>query len=47
MDLRRLSRGPAMLCQALGIDRSFDTVDLLDIEAHHDRQSPIGRTRLA
>jgi DNA-3-methyladenine glycosylase len=28
-DLRRLSRGPAMLCQALGIDRSFDTVDLL------------------
>ena len=29
-DLRRLSRGPAMLCQALGVDRSFDTVDLLD-----------------
>lgn len=28
-DLRRLSRGPAMLCQALRIDRSFDTVDLL------------------
>lgn len=28
-DLRRLSRGPAMLCQALEIDRSFDTVDLL------------------
>ena len=29
-DLRRLSRGPAMLCQALGVDRSFDNIDLLD-----------------
>ena len=28
-ELRRLCRGPAMLCQSLGIDRAFDTVDLL------------------
>ena len=29
-DLRRLSRGPAMLCQALAVDRSLDAVDLID-----------------
>ena len=29
-DLRRLARGPAMLCQALGIDRQQDGIDLVD-----------------
>jgi DNA-3-methyladenine glycosylase len=28
-DLRRTTRGPAMLCQALRVDRDFDAVDLL------------------
>jgi DNA-3-methyladenine glycosylase len=27
-DLRRLTRGPAMLCQAMQVDRSLDAVDL-------------------
>lgn len=29
-DLRRLTRGPAMLCQALGVDRDLDGADLVD-----------------
>ena len=28
-DLRRLTRGPAMLCQALGVDRNADGTDLI------------------
>ena len=28
-DLRRLTRGPAMLCEALGVDRSHDGINLL------------------
>ena len=28
-DLRRLTRGPGMLCQALGIDRNSDGIDLI------------------
>lgn len=28
-ELRRLTRGPAMLCQALHVDRAFDNIDLL------------------
>lgn len=28
-DLRRLTRGPAMLCQALAVDRSHDGIDLI------------------
>jgi DNA-3-methyladenine glycosylase len=28
--IRRLTRGPAMLCQAMGVDRSLDAVSLLD-----------------
>ncbi|TWT82693.1 3-methyladenine DNA glycosylase [Planctomycetes bacterium CA13] len=27
-DLRRLTRGPAMLCQALSVDRQLDSIDL-------------------
>ncbi len=34
-DLRRLTRGPAMLCQALGVDRGDDGTDLIsDREIH-------------
>ncbi len=29
-DLRRLTRGPAMLCQALRVDRTLDAIDLLE-----------------
>lgn len=29
-DERRLTRGPAMLCQALGVDRSDDGIDLVE-----------------
>ena len=29
-DIRRLTRGPAMLCQALAIDRGQDGIDLID-----------------
>lgn len=28
-DIRRLTRGPAMLCEALGVDRSHDGTDLI------------------
>jgi DNA-3-methyladenine glycosylase len=29
-ELRRLTRGPAMLCQALQVDRAFDAVDVTE-----------------
>ena len=29
-ELRRLTRGPAMLCQALAVDRSHDGIDIVE-----------------
>lgn len=41
-DLRRLTRGPAMLCQALAVDRAMDGMDLVEsseiLIAHGNRE---------
>ena len=42
-DLRRLVRGPAMLCQALQVDRSLDSIDLLDSEQIMIADSKLGQ----